>query len=293
MAIEERDPHTGYLTTGHEWNGITELNRPVPKVIWLFLVSTIVFSVVYWILMPTWPTVESFSKGILGVEQRQVLADDINKAKMGRAAWARQVEMLDYAKIQADQNLMHTVRQTGQTLFKDNCAACHGMEGQGGVDYPRLTDDTWLWGGTPELVSETLRVGINSAHDESRMAQMPAFGRDGILDRPAILDVVRYVRSLSGVSPSPDAPPDSIARGAVTFKENCAACHGETGTGNVEMGAPDLTDTFWIYGSDNASIFTSVYQGRQGHMPHWEGRLSPLERKILTLFLLDLGEAAK
>ncbi len=291
MAVEERDPHSGYTTTGHEWNGITELNRPVPKVIWLFLASTVVTAIVCWILLPAWPSVESYTKGILGVNQRTSLAENLQAAAQERAAWTQRIETLDFAEVQADESLMQTVRQTGRTLFEDNCAVCHGLQAQGGDGYPSLTDRAWLWGGEPAAVMETLRVGINSTHPETRFAQMQAFGSDGILDRKQILDVVSFVRSLSGAEPEGTAPsdPSALAAGGEVFAENCAACHGEAGTGNVELGAPNLSDDFWIYGGDRGAVFTTIQDGRQGYMPHWEGRLSALDRKILTLYVLDLG----
>jgi len=289
MAIDERDPHTGYTTTGHEWNGITELNRPVPRVIWFFLAATVVFSVIYWILMPAWPLVDTYTKGILGADQRARLASNLEAAAMARSEWSRQIEALQFSEIQSDEGLMRSVRNTGKTLFEDNCGVCHGMKAEGGSGYPRLTDDAWLWGGDSDAVAETLRVGINSTHDETRFAQMQAFGRDGILDREAIGNVVDYVLSLSKPGTAGSNGADSVAAGAEVFAENCVACHGEDGSGNIELGAPDLTDDFWIYDGDRFSIYKTVYGGRQGHMPHWEGRLSALERKILTLYVLDLG----
>ena len=290
MAIEERDPHTGYMTLGHEWNGITELNRPVPKPVWFFLGIAVLFSIGYWILMPSWPLGDSYTKGVLEIDQRTTLQESLQEASMQRSAWTQRIEELDFAAIQADDALMGRVRQTGRTLFEDNCAVCHGRDGEGGNGFPRLSDDVWLWGGEPEAIMETLRVGINSAHPETRFAQMQAFGRDGILDRNDVLNVVAFVRSLSGAGAEDAAAPEAVASGAEVFQANCAACHGEDGTGNIELGAPNLTDDFWIYGGDRNSLFTTVYQGRQGLMPHWEARLSPLERKILALFVLDLGE---
>ena len=137
---------------------------------------------------------------------------------------------------------------------------------------------------------ETIRVGINSAHPETRTSQMMAFGRDQMLDRDAILSVVAYVQSLSDPALAGGEPADLVSAGNDIFVENCAACHGEDGKGIIEMGAPDLTDTFWIYGGDLQSIYASVYEGRQGHMPHWSDRLTPLDRKILALYVLDLAE---
>ena len=293
MAVEERDPHSGYMTTGHEWNGIKELNRPVPKVIWAFLAITALFSVVYWVLMPAWPLVDSYTKGILGSDQRAMLEEDLREAAVGRAAWVQRVEDMEFSQIRADEALMGRVRQTGRTLFEDNCAVCHDLRGEGGGGYPRLSDDAWLWGGEPAAIMETLRVGINSAHPETRFAQMQGFGRDGVLSRDEILSVVAFVQSRAGVEPEGGAGPQALGAGAEVFAANCAACHGEDGGGNVELGAPNLTDDFWIFGGDRGSLYATIFEGRQGHMPHWDGRLSILERKILTLFVLDLGEGRR
>jgi cytochrome c oxidase cbb3-type subunit 3 len=288
MAVEERDPHTGYLTTGHEWNGITELNTPVPRVIYLFLISTVLFAVGYWLLMPAWPIGRTFTKGLLGSDQRAIVSASIEQAALERAVWTGRIDKESFEDIQRDPRLMEAVRQTGRTLFGDNCAACHGHNARGGKGFPSLTGPSWLWGGTPEAIAETIRVGINSAHPESRTAQMPAFGRDGMLQRADIDNVVAYVHSLSHPNATP-APADRIAAGQAAFAANCAACHGENAKGNPEMGAPDLTDSSWIYGGDAAAIRATVWGGRQGHMPTWEARLTPTDRKILALYLVDLG----
>lgn len=293
MAVGERDPHTGHMTTGHEWNGIKELNTPIPKAAWLFLVATAIFSVVYWVLMPAWPLGVTYTKGLLGIDQRATVRESLDQAMLDRAAWAERIAAESYDGIQADDGLMRIVRETGPRLFGDTCAVCHGTDGAGGRGYPNLAQASRLWGGDAEAVAETLRVGINSDHPETRMSQMLAFGRDGMLQRAEILDLVSYVQSLSDPAPATGGQADAVMAGKQAFAENCAACHGEDGTGNKDMGAPDLTDRFWIYGGDRQSIYTSVYGGRQGHMPHWEHRLTPLERKILTLYVLDLGSAKK
>lgn len=289
MSVEERDPHTGYLTTGHEWNGITELNRPVPKVVWLFLAATVLFSIVYWILMPAWPLITTYTKGILGENQYTRLAEDMEDAAMSRAEWQRQITEQDFAAIQEDDSLMQIVGQTGRTLFVDNCAVCHGVGGNGGPGYPRLSDDSWMWGGSPEAVAETIRVGINSQHPETRISAMPAFGADGMLGRQAIRDVVTYVRSLSGLE-GEDVDETALDRGEKVYAQNCVTCHGEDGTGLAQTGGPDLTDDYWIYGRDRQSIYSVVYDSRQGQMPQWESRLPPVERKILTLYVLGLQQ---
>jgi cytochrome c oxidase cbb3-type subunit 3 len=288
MGVEERDPHTGYLTTGHEWNGIKELNTPVPRPVYFFLIATALFAVVYWILMPTWPLGVTYTKGLLGIDQRASVAESLKQAQLDRSTWTKRIEAESFSNIQSDPKLMAIVRQTGRELFGDNCAACHGTDARGGRGFPNLTTASWLWGGAPEALAETIRVGINSPHADSRASQMPAFGRDQILPPADIENVVSYVRTLSNPAASKDVPAEKIKAGQAVFAANCASCHGDDARGSTETGAPNLTDKFWIYGGDAQTIATTVRNGRQGHMPTWEGRLSPLDRKILTLYVFDL-----
>lgn len=290
MAVEERDPHSGYLTTGHEWNGIKELNTPVPRAVWFFLILTALFAVGYWILMPTWPLGVTYTKGLLGIDQRVIVSDSLKEAALDRAALVDRIASAEDAAVQGDPQLMAFVRHTGRTLFGDNCAACHGRNAQGGKGFPNLTTGSWLWGGDPATIAETIRVGINSAHPDSRVAQMLAFGRDGMLPREDIDKVVAYVRSLSA---APDAPAEPIADGKEIYAANCASCHGDEGKGKTDVGAPNLTDQSWIYGGDLQSIFDTVWHGRQGHMPTWEARLSAVDRRILALYLVDLRSAGQ
>lgn len=288
MAIGERDPHTGHMTTGHEWNGITELNSPVPRVVFFFLGAAFLFSLVYWILMPAWPTGVAYTKGLLGTNQTLALAESMRNAAAVREAWARRIEAAGYDEILADDNAMRTVRQTGRALFGDNCAACHGIDAKGGKGYPNLAEAPWLWGGTPDEIARTIQFGINANHPDTRVSQMPAFGRDQILPRADILDVAAYVATLSGA-----ADRARTAKGKEIFAANCAACHGEDGKGKRDMGAPDLTDRFWINGGGQQAILDMINNGGQGHMPAWDSRLTPLDRKILTLYILDLRSERK
>lgn len=283
---EVRDSHTGYLTTGHEWNGITELNTPVPRPVYFFLTIAVLFSIGYWILMPAWPLGDSYTKGLLGSDQRSIIAASLKDAAADRSVWTRKIAKEDYAQILTDPALMTNVRETGHVLFGDNCAVCHGINAKGGPGFPNLTTSSWLWGGKPEDIFNTIRVGINSAHKDSRSSQMPAFGRDQMLPRSDVFKVASYVYSLSRPD-SKEIEPKNVKAGKAIFAANCVSCHGQDAKGNPELGAPDLTDKFWIYGGDLETIDTTVWGGRAGHMPAWEDRLSELDRKILTLYLLD------
>lgn len=287
MAVEERDAHTGYLTTGHEWNGIKELNTPVPRAVYFFLAVTILFSIVYWILMPAWPTGLSFTRGVLGIDQRDTVAQSLRQAEADRSQWTKRIAAESYGQIQADPALMKIVRDSGRALFGDNCAACHGADARGTKGYPNLIATSLMWGATAEAIADTIRIGVNSAHKDSRVSQMLAFGRMQTISRDEALNVVAYVRSLS--NPNADgASKEALAAGKGVFEKNCVSCHGAEGKGNADVGGPDLTDNVWIYGGDAASIYDTVWNGRQGRMPTWENRLSDVDRKILALYLVDL-----
>lgn len=289
MAIEERDPVTGRETTGHEWNGIKELDTPVPRGVLMFLIVTHVWAIALWFFLPTWPIGTTYTKGLLGVDQKTTVEENIVKAREQRAAWTTRLETEPYDAILADEQLIAIVRSTGHQLFGDNCAACHGTDGRGRAGYPNLVDDDWLWGGGPELIEQTMRVGINTRHPDSRIAQMPAFGRDSILDREQVRSVAAYVYSLSNPDYSTEQNVALIEAGREVFASTCAACHGEDGAGNREVGAPNLTDTHWVYGGDLQTIINSVHGGREGHMPTWDERLSNLDIRTLALYVHDMG----
>lgn len=293
MALGERDKFTGHMTTGHEWNGIKELNTPVPRVIWIFLISTALFAITWTVLMPSWPGIHGYFRGLLGVDQRISVAETVAQGALDRAAWSARIGEEDFVAIQADPGLMTIVRDTGKALFGDNCAACHGIGGTGNPGFPNIAAAPTMWGDTPETIMETIRVGINSSHPETRYAQMLAFGRDQMLDRAQIDTVVSYVQGLSDPALAAATDASVLAEGATLFADNCAGCHGVDAKGMVDSGAPNLTDAYWTYGGDRATIRHTVYNGRQGQMPTWEKRLSPLDIKLLTLYVLDLRANAK
>ena len=291
MALGERDKFSGQMTTGQEWNGIKELNTPVPRPLYFFLAVMGGFAILWTVLMPSWPGINGYFRGLLGADQHAAVIQSVEQARAERAVWTDRIDSEDFAAIQADEGLMQIVRETGATLFGDNCAACHGAQAQGGPGYPNIASAPTMWGDDPETIAETIRVGINGTSPETRFAQMLAFGRDQMLARDEIDAVVAYVETLS--QPQAAAEGEAVASGAELFAANCAGCHGEDGRGMTETGAPNLTDGFWTYGGDHASIRHSVYNGRMGTMPSWEGRLSPTDIKLLTLYLLDLRAAAQ
>lgn len=289
MADVERDPVTGRETTGHEWNGIKELDTPIPRGVLMFLIVTHVWAIFWWFMVPAWPLGVTYTKGLLGIDQQTTVEARVIDGQQQRSGWTTRLENEPYDTILADEALMRTVRDTGRQLFGDNCAACHGRDGRGRANYPDLTDDDWLWGGGPELIEQTMRVGINTAHPESRVSQMPAFGRDEMLDREQVRSVAAYVYSLTHPDYSTPENLDRINAGREVFVTTCAACHGENAQGDKEIGAPNLSDPYWVYGGDLDTIIASVHGGRQGHMPTWDERLTTAEIRTLAVYVHDLG----
>ena len=291
MAEIERDDVTGRETTGHEWNGIKELDTPIPRGVLMFLIVTHIWAIAWWFFVPAWPLGQTYTKGLLGVDQQTTVEARLVEGQQQRSAWTTRLEAEPYEAILADEALMKTVRDTGRQLFGDNCAACHGRDGRGRANYPDLTDDDWLWGGGPELIEQTMRVGINTAHPDTRIGQMPAFGRDQMLDREQVRNAAAYVYSLTNPDYSTPENLDRIDAGHEVFVSTCAACHGDNGQGNLDVGAPNLTDARWIYGGDLDTIIASVHGGRQGHMPTWDERLTMAEIRTLAVYVHDLGAA--
>ncbi|MBB3236873.1 cytochrome-c oxidase, cbb3-type subunit III [Phyllobacterium endophyticum] len=288
MSVGERDPFTGHQTTGHEWNGIKELNTPVPRPVYFFLITMGVFALGWTLLMPSWPYGTGYFKGLLGVDQKQAVARSIKEATAERANWMTRIEKEDLAQIQSDTDLMRTVREDGRTLFGDNCAACHGANARGNKGFPNIADSPMLWGDDPQTVLQTVTAGINGADPNTRVSQMLAFGRDGMLTQEQVSLLAGFVTSLSDPAMVTDKNKEDIAKGKDLFVTNCVACHGKDAKGLVESGAPNLTDQYWIYGGNRGDIYQTIFSGRQGHMPSWGARLTPAQIKIITLYLLDL-----
>ena len=281
----EKDAATGRDTTGHEWDGIKELNTPLPKW-WLYvLYASCVYAVIWWVLYPSWPWVNTYFGGILGYNQREALDERIAEAAAERAGWQEQVAAASLEEIRGDPQLMTVAFSGGQAAFSDNCAPCHGLGAAGQGPYPSHADDAWIWGGSLEEIHDTIAYGVRSDHPETRFNMMPRYGVDGILEREQIGQVAEYVRSLSG----PSEDPEAVEAGASIFAEHCAACHGEDGQGLPELGAPDLSDQIWLYGGAKDEIMAQVHNPRHGVMPAWIGRLDPETIKSLTIYVHALG----
>ena len=285
----ERDEITGVDTTGHEWDGVKELDNPLPRW-WLYIFYTsIVASVIYWVLMPAWPLVNGYTKGVLNWSDRNNVAAEVHTMRAARAPMFERLAAASAADIAADPQLQAFARAAGESVFGDYCATCHGAGGAGAPGYPVLADDVWIWGGALADIEHTLRVGVRTDHAETRMSLMPAFGRDQLLSAGQISDVTEYVISISTARARLEPNASAAARGALVYQEQCALCHGPTGAGDRSVGAPSLTDDLWLYGGSRAEIRRQIELGRGGVMPAWETRFDAGTLRALAYYVHEMG----
>jgi cytochrome c oxidase cbb3-type subunit 3 len=284
---QETDAVTGTVMTGHVWDGIRELNTPLPRWwLWLFY-ATIVWSIGYWIVYPSWPLVSSYTTGAFNWSSREAIVSELEALKTQRAPMVSRLAAASLQQIVADPQLLEFARAQARPAFGENCAPCHGAGGGGAKGYPNLNDNDWIWGGKLDDIAETIRHGVRSGDSKSRLGPpMPDFGRDGRLKRAEIEIVADYVRSAAGLATDPKA---DLAAGKAIFMQYCTVCHGENGKGNRDLGAPDLTDAIWLYGSDKATIVEGIWNGRAGMMPAWAGRLEETTIKALAVYVHTLG----
>ena len=275
-------------TTGHEWDGIEELNNPLPRWwLWTFY-ATILWALIYTILFPAWPLITGATPGVLGFSTRANVAADIQRFEAANGPMRERLVAANLAEITADPELLQFANSAGAAVFRTNCSQCHGS-GAAGVQatgYPNLLDDDWLWGGAMEDIHTTIVHGIrNTTDDDARYSMMPAFGVDGLLEAPQIDAVVQHVLAISGQEH--DAA--LAAEGATVFAENCAACHMDDGTGDRTQGAPNLTDAIWLYGGSVDDLTYTVNNARFGVMPNWNQRLSEADIRSVAVYVHGLG----
>jgi cytochrome c oxidase cbb3-type subunit 3 len=283
---EEIDSVSGTATTGHQWDDIKELNTPLPRWWVITFYLTIIWAVGYWIVYPAWPLLTSNTTGILHYSSRANVAVELANLDKIRGEKMATLATASLADIEKDPNLLALARARGKTVFGDNCAPCHGSGATGSKGFPNLNDDDWLWGGSLDQIMQTIRFGARSGNAKGHEGNMLAFGKEGMLKPEQIVTVANYVRSLSHL---PTAPGYDAAEGAKIFAENCAACHGENGKGNPDVGSKDLTANIWLYGGDDATIIDTITNGRSGVMPAWDGRLDPVTLKAMAVYVHSLG----
>jgi cytochrome c oxidase cbb3-type subunit 3 len=284
-ANVEKDSVTGTETTGHEWDGIKELNTPLPKW-WLYVFyACIVWSIGYWVIYPAWPSLSGYTRGFLGYNTRAEFADTMAAVQESHRQFTDRIASMSVEEVTADPELLNYSMAGGRAVFGENCAPCHGAGGQGAKGFPVLADDDWIWGGDLAAIQQTVLYGVRSTSDDTRVSDMPKFGVDAILEPAQIGDVAQYVLSLSGRAEDAAA----AERGSAVFVEQCALCHGEQGQGMAELGAPNLTDDIWLYGGSAEAITAQVTNPKQGVMPTWDGRLSETAIKMATVYVHSLG----
>ena len=227
---------------------------------------TIAFAFIYLTLYPGWGD----AKGLLGWTSTGQWETEVEKADNRYNRLFEEWAQVPMAELAGNAEVM----KTGQRLFGNNCATCHGSDARGNMGYPNLTDDDWLYGGSPEKIKQTLING--------RAGQMPALGP--ALGENGVENVTAYVLSLSGRSGSGDAE-----AGKEKFTMMCAACHGADGKGNQMLGAPNLTDDTWLYGGSESTIMETLNQGRQGKMPSFKDQLSPEKIHVLSAYVYSLS----
>ena len=279
---KEFDDHTGTQTTGHEWDGIKELNTPLPRWWLIIFYATIFWALIYCVFMPSFPSLP----GLRGHSERDNVAQEITVAQQERAELAdRLLTTASLEDIERDPELFQFAMAAGRSAFGDNCATCHGVGGRGFEGYPSLADDVWLWGGTLSDIKQTLLHGIRAENDDTRSSLMPAFGEQGILSSDEINDMTTYVLNLSEVQEDQEA----VARAAPIFEAQCAICHGNDGKGVREFGGPNLADAEWLYGSGRRTIRGQIYAPRHGVMPYWSDRLDDATIAALAVYVHALG----
>ena len=284
MSDKHIDKVSGARTTGHEWDGIRELDNPMPRWwVWTFY-ATIIWSIGYVIAYPAWPLLTTSTQGLLGYSSRAEVTKDLMAADQAMSVYRTAIKEKTIDDILADDALRSVAVAAGAAAFKMNCVQCHGSGAEGSKGYPNLNDDDWLWGGKPDQIQQTVAHGIRFTKDgDTRDSIMPPFA--DVLDSSQISQVSRFVVSLSGSVGNPSL----VDPGKTVFAENCAACHGDNAKGNREMGAPNLTDAIWLYGEGEEAIAAQIRAPHAGVMPAWDARLGETTVKELAAFVHSLG----
>ncbi len=284
MSEKHIDETSGVETTGHVWDGIRELNNPLPRWwVWLFYI-TIVWALAYTIAYPAWPLISSATGGVLGYSSRGELSQELEAVEASRADMVAAIADRSIEDVLGDEELRRFAAAAGEAAFKVNCIQCHGSGAQGSEGYPNLNDDDWLWGGDIEAIRHTIAHGVRfDGDDETRFNEMPAYGE--IFSTEEIREVSAYVYSLTG---EPSDPAEAEA-GATIFADNCAACHGDGGEGIPELGGPNLADAIWFYGSSEDAIAAQIRAPKHGVMPGWQTRLGDVKVKQLAVYVHSLG----
>lgn len=254
-------------TMGHAFDGIEEYDNPLPRWWFMLFVATLVFTVIYLIL---YPGMGKFP-GVLGWTQVNQYEREVERAETQFAPIFAKYRELSIAEVAQDEE----ARRIGQRLFATNCSVCHGSDAQGSFGFPNLTDNDWLWGGEPEQILTTLKQGRQA----TMAAWLPVIGEEGVRNTAG------YVRHLAGL----ESEGVDIEAGKKVFDVNCVACHGPDGKGNHLLGAPNLTDDIWLYGSSMLQVQHTIRAGRNGNMPA-QAHLGDDKLHMLAAYVYSLSQ---
>lgn len=281
----EKDDITGKQTTGHEWDGLRELDTPLPRW-WLTVwIACIVFAAVYALLYPSIPLGTTYFHGLLGWSSQEEVAAEIKQMDARHAVDMQRIGGMAVTAVDQNPELRAVALRAGHIAFEENCQPCHGQNGVGRVGYPPLDTDFWMWGGTLPDIERIIRYGIRSGDPNAHNSAMPPFGTSGILKPEQIQTVADYVATLFGIAkPKPD-----FTAGHQIFAANCAPCHGDHGQGNIQVGAPPLASHVHLYGDTREDIVRQVTSPHMGVMPAWHQRLDPATIKSLAIYVHALG----
>lgn len=282
---KEIDQFSGVETTGHEWDGLKELNNPAPRWwLWVFFVC-IIFSVGYWYYYPSWPTMTGHSAGSKNWSEYGQLKEQQGEIQAMRAKYETRFASASLQDIKNDRELYAYAVSGGAIAFKNNCAPCHGSGGQGGKGYPNLNDDMWLWGGSLDQIYTTIRYGAHNDNANTHVGGMPSW--KDVLKADDIEAVAVYVENMHKGDKADKTP--AYVKGKEVFAANCASCHGDNGEGKIDVGAPALSSNIWQWGGDHATVVQTITNGRSGVMPAWEERLPASTVKQLAVYVHSLG----
>ena len=282
---EQRDALTGAEIRHHSWDGIQELNNPLPRWWLSVFLACVVWAVGYWIVMPSWPMLSGYSRGVIGWSQRGQVARELATVADSRKQIDARLLAANPADLERQPDLVEYATASARPVFKENCAPCHGAGAQGAIGYPNLNDDDWIWGGALSDIEATITHGIRNEDRASRVSEMPAFLPTGTLTRAQIETVARYVLSLSGG----EIDEASKTAGAKIFADQCSSCHGADGRGDRAQGALNLTDKIWLHGGSLAKVVQTISYARNASMPAWNTRLSPATIRALAVYVHTLG----
>lgn len=287
---QDIDAHSGIETTGHEWDGIKELNNPLPRwwlITWYICIAWAIGYMIFMPAIPALPGMGTNTRGVIGHSDRVNVAKAVEEMHTARAAQGAQLLGASLEQIKTDRNLQQFALAMGESVFGDNCATCHGSGGRGAKGYPTLADDIWLWDGSLEGIEQTIRHGIrHMADEETRNSQMPAFGRDKFLTSEQIDDLVEKVLSFSGRE---GVDSKAVLRAEPIWTQQCVTCHGVDGRGSHDVGAANLTDQDWLHGDKRRDIYNMIYNAPGGHMPAWDDRLDDATIKALAVYVNSLS----